>query len=296
MANVIPVVFCFDSRILLGASVAIKSLLDCAKDSTTYDVRVFHSDLSLENQKNLSLLAENSRHNIAFHYINPERFKGLPKSNGSWTEIVYYRFCVPEILQEYDKAIYSDVDVLFKGDLSELYHSDIGDVPIAAIKAEKNGETMISHKYFPENKNEFVFWSGFLVFNNKKFIIENMFAKLMENAFAFGERLKFFDLDLMNLTCQEIGEVPLNYCVVQSTFYFDYKEAREYHFLKEVYSDEMIKDSIQNPIIIHYAGKLGKPWRMKKPYADYQEYIDKLPAGLKKYTLRDLRKKLFNKR
>ena len=43
----IPVVFSFDSRIVLGASVAIKSLLDCAKEDTVYDVRIFHSDLDI---------------------------------------------------------------------------------------------------------------------------------------------------------------------------------------------------------------------------------------------------------
>ena len=84
MANVIPVVFCFDKRIILGASIAIKSLLDCAKDDTTYDIRIFHDDLSLENQKNISKLTQNTRHNIAFHYINSEIFNKAPKSKGSW--------------------------------------------------------------------------------------------------------------------------------------------------------------------------------------------------------------------
>ena len=42
MSKVIPVVFCFDKRILLGASVAVKSLIDCAKEDTTYDIRIFH--------------------------------------------------------------------------------------------------------------------------------------------------------------------------------------------------------------------------------------------------------------
>ena len=68
MNNIIPVIFSFDKRIVLGASVTIKSLIDCAKDSTTYDIRVFHSDLDIENQKNISKLAGNSRHNISFHY------------------------------------------------------------------------------------------------------------------------------------------------------------------------------------------------------------------------------------
>ena len=296
MSDVVPVVFCFDKRIIPGSAVAISSLLNSAKDTTTYDVRIFHSDLSLENQKKLSSLAENTRHSIAFHYIAPELFKGLPKSRGSWTEIVYYRFCVPALMPEYDKVIYSDVDVLFKGDLSELYHMDTGDSPIGAIRAERNGENMISHKYFPENRSEFIFWSGLLLFNNKKFVEQNTFCKLLDNARFYGNRLKCFDLDLMNLTLPQIAPLPLNYCVVQSTFYFDYREAREYRFLKDVYSEEEIAASISAPVIIHYAGKLGKPWRMKRPYQDYQQYLDRLPAGLKKYTFRDLRKKLFNRR
>ena len=34
---------------------------------------------------------------------------------------------------------------------------------------------------------------------------------------------------------------------------------------------------------------------MKKPYIDYLEYINKIPKKLKKYTFRDIRKKLLSK-
>ena len=63
----IPIVFCFDSRIILGAAVSIKSLIDCAKETTCYDIRILHSDLSLKEQASLSTLTENTKHNIAFH-------------------------------------------------------------------------------------------------------------------------------------------------------------------------------------------------------------------------------------
>ena len=129
----IPVVLCFDSRIILGASVTIKSLLENAKDTTCYDIRIFHSELNNTNQKNLQTLVENTRHTMKFHYINPERFNDAPKNRGSWTEIVYYRLLVPEILTEYDKAIYSDVDVLIKDDLSELFNTDIEGYEAGAI-------------------------------------------------------------------------------------------------------------------------------------------------------------------
>lgn len=296
MSNLIPVVFCFDKRIILGASVAIKSLVDCAKDNTTYDIRIFHSDLDINNQKNITHLVEGTRHNLSFHYINPEIFKGAPHNNKSWTELVYYRLLIPEIIKEYDKVIYSDVDVLFKGDLSDLYNTEVFDYPIAAVKAEKNQPDTVEHKYFAENKKEYIFWSGLLLFNCKKYRDEKLFFKLVENAKKYKKELKFFDLDLINITCDKILPLSFKYCVLQSFLRLnDYKSAYEYLYLKDVYSDEEIIDAKNNPIIVHYAGKPGKPWRFKNPPSDYKEYINKLPKGLKKYTIRDLRKKMFSK-
>lgn len=296
MNNCVPVVFCFDSRIVLGASVSIKSLIDCAKETTTYDIRIFHSDLSLKTQKALTSLTDGTRHKIGFHYVNPILFKNAPRSKGSWTEIVYYRFLVPEILQEYDKAIYSDVDVLFKGDLSELYNEDISEYEFGAVKAENNSQNTICHKHFDDNKNEFIFWSGFMLFNCKKFREENIFDKLITNAKKYYDELKFFDLDLVNITCDNIFPIDLKYCIMQSIYYNeDYKKQAEYQYLKEIYTDELIENSKENTIIVHYGGKPGKPWRLKLPYKDYKKVVDELPKELKKYTFRDIRKKFFSK-
>ena len=296
MSN-IPIVLCFDSRIILGASVAIKSLIDNAKDETIYDIRILHSDLKLKEQKNLTSLVEATRHNIGFHYINPNLFKNAPKSKGAWTEIVYYRFLTSSILPEYEKAIYSDVDVLIKNDLSDLYNTDISDYEFGAVRAEKNTPNAVGHKYFEENKNEYIYWSGLLLINNRRFNEENILNKLLENAHKFNKRLKFFDLDLVNITCDKFKPLSLKYCVLQSISYQEnFKKISEYEFLKKIYTDEDILEAKNNPAIIHYAGKPGKPWRMKKPYSDYQEYIDKLPKELRKYTFRDIRKRLCSKK
>ena len=294
----IPVVFCFDSRIILGASVAIKSLIDCAKETTTYDIRIFHSDINLKDQKNISALAENTRHNIAFHYINPDLFKDAPKNKGSWTEIVYYRLLIPEILKEYDKVIYSDVDVLFKGDLEELYSIDINNYEMGAVPVEKNNqETMICHKYFPENKNEVIYISSFLLMNTKLMREEKTINKFFNTIKKVGNRLKFYDLDTLNITCDRFYPLSFQYGTFQSIMYnLDFTNAQEYKFLKYIFTDEQLKNAKNNTIIIHYAGFPGKPWRMKKPYSDYQKYIDELPKELKKYTFRDLRKKVFSKK
>ena len=292
----IPVVFCFDSRIILGASVAIKSLIDCAKNTTTYDIRILHSDINLKDQMNISKLAENTKHNIAFHYINPDIFKNAPKNKGSWTEIVYYRLLIPEILKEYDKVIYSDVDVLFKGDLEELYSININDYEMAMVKAEKNTPNVIEHRYFSENTKDYIYWSGLILFNSKRFREEKILDKLKENIKIHKNKLKAYDLDLINITCQNILPLDLKYCVLQGIYYnSDYTKIKEYEYLKFIYKDNEIQEAKNNIVILHYAGYPGKPWRMKKPYSDYQKYINELPKELKKFTIRDLRKKVFNK-
>ena len=298
MANIIPVVFCFDKRIILGASVAIKSLIDCAKDTTVYDIRILHSDLSLENQKNISKLTENTRHNIAFHYINPSLFKNAPHNNGSWTELVYYRLLIPDVIQEYEKVIYSDVDVLFKGDLADVYNINLEGYELAAVPVEaNNANQMICHTYFPENTNEKIYISSFLIINADLMRKEKTVKKFYSTIKTIDKRLKFYDLDTLNITCNRFYPLSFQYGTFQSVMYnSDIHKAQEYDFLKTVFSDEEIENAKNNTLMIHYAGKMGKPWRMKNPYPDYKEYMDKLPKELVQFTLRDIRKKFFNKR
>ncbi len=294
----IPVVLCFDSRILLGAAVTIKSLLEHAKDSTCYDIRIFHSEIKDKDQKALKSLVENSRHEIKFHYIDPNLFKGAPHNNGSWTEIVYYRLITPQILTEYDKAIYSDVDVLFKGDLQEAFNTDLEGYEIAAVPTCTNESIKINNpkRYFEENKNEKNYISSFIVFNNKLMREEKTVDKIFETIKMFGDRLVFFDMDTMNLTYTRIKDLPLTYTIFETLYEFtDITKIKEYKALSSLYTDNELEEAKKNPIIIHFAGRLGKPWQRKWVPEYYQEYIHKIPKSLVRYTFRDFRKCLFSK-
>ena len=50
------------------------------------------------------------------------------------TAATYYRLLIPELIPEYDKVIYADVDIIFRMDLSELYETEIGNNYIAATR------------------------------------------------------------------------------------------------------------------------------------------------------------------
>lgn len=298
--NKIPVVLTFDKRIILGAAVAIQSLIDTAKKDTSYDIFVYHPDIDNKTILEFEKMVQGTNHSITFQYISKDRFKNAPiNKNGSWQEIVYYRLLIPELLPQYDKVIYIDTDVILKDDLTQAYNIDLSDFECAAVAMEKNNENMICHKYFPENKNEFTYISSFIIFNSKKLRENGFVDRVFDTIKTFNTRLKFFDLDTLNIATDKFYNLPFRYGVFQSLYYSDvfknWDETYEYKFLKSVYDDETLKNEVENVVMLHYAGKPGKPWRRKKVPLDYLAYINKIPKKLKRYTFRDIRKKLFNK-
>ena len=72
--------------------VAIKSLIDNAKQTTSNNIYVYHSDIAYKTIKYFEEMLSNTNHSISFYHINKSRFKDAPINNGgSCAEIVYYK-------------------------------------------------------------------------------------------------------------------------------------------------------------------------------------------------------------
>ena len=208
-----------------------------------------------------------------------------------------FRILIPELLPQYDKVIYSDVDVLFRDDMSEVYSADLDGCDWGGVAAERNTPAAVGHKYFPENTHENIFWSGFMLLNTKYMRENNFIGRCFDVINTVNERLRFFDLDTINIASHRIKALPFRYVTLQSLFRFkEVASAPEYVHIKELYSDDELRAAKADPGIIHYAGDPGKPWHLKCPPPDYRKYMDEIPAALKKYTWRDFRKKLFNRK
>ncbi|OIN83451.1 glycosyltransferase family 8 protein [Francisella sp. TX07-6608] len=294
--NKIPIVFTFDKNIVLGGAVTIKSLIDHANPDTCYDIYVYHPNINKKSISAFNSMIEKTKHSISFQNVDESIFKGVPIDTRRGWIITFYRLLIPKLLPQYDKVIYSDVDVLFQSDMSEVYNTDLTSYEWAGVIAEKHQQNMIQHKYFKENNNSYIYWPGFMVMNTKLMRENNFISRCFDTMHEFNTRLKFRDLDVLNLTCHKIKSLPFKYVTLQSIYYLNtIQEAPEYIFLKEIYSDDELLDAKNNPAIIHYAGSPGKPWRMKRPYKNYLEYISKIPKELRKYTFRDIKKKLLSK-
>lgn len=293
----IPVIFCFDDRILLGAGVTILSMLDSANAATDYDIHIFNPGFSDSIKADLSSLVHGTRHTLTCHEIATERFDNVPKNRGSWTEIVYFRLLACEVLKDCDKAIYSDVDVFFKRDMAEVFNTDLTDIEWGGVAAEANTPDTIMHRHFPENPKDRIYFSGFMVMNLALMRQNAAVKRYFDTIEEFKERLKFFDLDLLNIATPKIAAVPFDYVVLEDVYEIeDVTQAKDYAYLKSVYSAADLTAARDATAIVHFAGPRGKPWQRQDVPAYYTAVAKRLPKGLRKVTFRDWRKKWLSKK
>ncbi|MEM8730661.1 MAG: glycosyltransferase family 8 protein [Pseudomonadota bacterium] len=288
----VSVLFCFDDRILLGAGVSIASMLAAAAPETTYDVHIFQPGFSAAQRAGFEDLVAGSRHRLTFHDIAPERFEGVPKNKGSWTEIVYFRLLAPEVLNDLDRVIYSDVDVFIRKDLSHVFDVDLEGYDWAGTAAEGNTPDNVTHRHFPENPKDRIYFSGFMVMNLARMRDREAVSRYFEVIEAVGDRLKFFDLDVLNIASQTIRPLPFDYVVLEDIYETeDVTQSRDWAYLKSVYSRADLEAARSDPAIVHFAGRRGKPWQRRVVPAYYRAVVDALPSGLRKTTFRDWRKR-----
>ena len=267
----IPVVFAFDDNYALPASIAIQSLLDSKKPSTEYEIIVFHGGLSKKTIRKMEKICP-----IRWIKVDTATLKNVPQG---WSGLeTYYRLLIADLLPEYDKVIWSDVDVLFKGDLADIYAQDLQGADWGGIIAERQDEKEGVHPHYPENKKPYVYMPGFMVIDTKLWREKKMWDKFVEIIKTHGERLKFFDLDILNLAADKIYPVPFEYCVLEN-IYDEMDKAPEYPWLERAQGKDALLKAQKNPIIIHYAGRNPKVWKREKNEipAYYWGYIEKSP-------------------
>lgn len=106
-----------------------------------------------------------------------------------------------------------------------------------------------------------------------------------------GPRLKFFDLDVLNIGSDAIRRVPFEYVVLEDVYETeDVTQSGDWSYLQTVYDAQTLTQARNDPAILHYAGRRGKPWQRQSVPAYYRDVIALLPKALRKKTFRDWRK------
>lgn len=283
--NVIPVVHCFDNNFVLPACISFYSMLEHADKNFFYKLYVMHSDISEENQSKLARIV-NKFSNASVDFINMNnQFSNLfskTKNKAHYSKEIYYKFLVANILEHFDKAIITDVDVVFLDDISSDFNSFIvdSDYYFAGVQAlRKKGSWSesffdIYKKFTQEEKDKLLTGAGYWIFNLKKMREDKMVDKFINFALKNAKRIKQPEQDTVNLLCYPNIKLLHPKTMVCAFHYDMYQNNSDYS--KDLrYSSVVVKEAIEKPVQLHYAGK--KPWNGGKTKAKiWFEYLYKL--------------------
>ena len=250
----IPIVFAFDKNLLLPAKVCISSLLTNADTETFYDIFVLHAaecDFTDDGFDKLTSNYPNCRiefRSVGNLCLKRHEIRGI-------TTATYYRLLIPELIPEYDKVVYSDVDVIFQSDLSDIYeNSDLSGYYVAGVNSWAYLDPDLD-EYYSETlhlDSHSIIYAGNLIINSKQIRDDHLmeqFYREMENKY------KYQDMDIINIVCKNrILFLSPIFCY---TVFVNYMLLFMYDKVKEYVSKEE-KLQIMKCGLIHYNG--AKPW------------------------------------
>lgn len=271
----LPIFFTFDNNYVVPAAVAFWSLLDKAKKGVFYELYVLHHDITDENQELLKGIVANKT-NGELRFINTGNFLcdewGVGNFEGhnsrkQFTSDTLVRCFAARFFPDKDKIIYSDVDVVFMDDISELWSVDIEGVYVAGVKNAfmKWSAKELSHlssENFNKLKDSYLA-GGIWVMNLKKIREDDLEAKMISIISDDTIVKRWNDQDVINIACAgNVAFIQLNY--IAYPYLLNYLQRGDF---VSHYSRDELYDSVIHPKIIHYA--MNKPWKQK---VEFQEH------------------------
>lgn len=259
--KIIPIVFCFDDNLLIPAGVCLTSLMKHANPNTFYDIFIIHSEN--ENYPNSGYLEKLKKiyqnFNITYRSIG-STFNTAFEIRGI-TIAAYYRLLIPELIPEYQKIMYHDVDIIFRDDLTEIFEeTDLGNYFLAgvqwteAINKEVKSD-IINLGLIPKN----YILSGNLIINS-----EYMRQEKIVDSFKYevaNSKYKYQDQDIINIVCKDkIKNLPPKFCMTIDAF-----RIATFNLKQDFFSDSQLKEAYLLGTI-HYNGP--KPWNSYCPNFD----------------------------
>ena len=249
--KVVPVFLTINSAYAPYAAAAIHSLVQHTDPKRSYRVIILHYGLNLVNRWRLRNLVTR---NVAIQFKKMTRSLYLKaivayctrrqKGAGDFfsSAVYYYRAFIPLMFPLYRKAVYIDSDTIIRGDIGELYDTELGDNVMAAMVDPKvtvipefrdyvNNALGIPHDEYVN--------SGVQVMDLRKMRKCKYLSTMIELIRKYDADLVAPDQDYLNVILR--GKIE---------------------FLNPVWNAEPVKDLPRNVKLVHF-NLFNKPWHYK---------------------------------
>lgn len=246
-SSLIHVVFISDEGFALPTGVAIASLLSARDPATEYAVHIISSGLSADSESRLRSLA-GAGASIDIREVNGAEFAEITSNNVHVSSAAIFKFKLPEIFSELDRILYLDGDIVVRGDLTELWRTDLSNAYVAAVEdtqARKfGGKTLQERIGYPYER---YFNSGVMLVNLSAWRRDGMTAKLLD--YRLNGRNDFMDQD------------ALNWVLGGRTEFLD---ARFNTLATNIrYEEESVRQAKEQAAVIYHYASPEKPWKQE---------------------------------
>ncbi len=232
---------------------------------------------SKEKQEIIDYIAKNQSE-INFYEVD-ETLISQFVTRSHWNTSVYYKMFFPLLVQNIDKLLYLDTDMLVVGSLKALYETGLGNYPLAAVY----DNYVKTQPDIGIDKEEAYFNSGMLLIDIKKWNAQ----KISENAIDFlqknPEKIKFVDQCALNAVLKDNWQrVSEKYNLI-------------YSYIPENLPKSQFKEFLSDKSVLHFT--LQRPWTLlcKNRFRYlYRDFLQKSPKKNQKvifdFQLKDILK------
>lgn len=285
----------FDRNFLQHGVVMLRSLF-YNNPSADFNIYVYTEDKEEVSEK---LSTEFEQESVVFTYLDfdQSRFPKLKTKfhyGEGYYKIIYLRLNIGEVLPDLNRILLIDVDLIVNGDIREFYEQDLKESELMAAVAEVRPSNFKKFGIEPEKRNAKTnFNCGVTLVDLKKWRDWGVSKKAVDHIIKYEDILAAPTQDTLN---------PLFYnnwkiCLPKYNLHHFYLQ---YPFKVEdlPYTKDEIKDSIENPIIVHYSGAM-RPWEYLdiNPYSYlYWKYLNMTSYKGYKYKDKNLKNILIRYR
>lgn len=241
----------------------------------TFHVYILSLELADGHKTLLKELVESYQNHLYIIDIDRKLIENFPMKETDYPSLAtYLRLFIPQLLPlGVEKALYIDSDIIFNGDISDLYDCDITNYALAGMEDAPHRQP--ERLGYPVE--DLYFNAGFLLLNIKYLRDINFVDMALSYIRDYHHKIVLHDQDVLNaLLHGRVHFVPIKWNMLDC-FYTNPP------FISEKHKSELDK-SRKFPVTIHFSGPL-KPWHhgclhpLKEEYFKYSKLI---PWGCKK--------------
>lgn len=259
------IVCTIDNNYIRHCAVMLKSLHN-HNSSVNLNVYILHAALDPTERAKLIGYLGSFLPSVSMIQVDPSSLTDFPVF-GHISLATYFRLLIPALLPPLlTKAIFLDSDIVINGSLSDLWDTQMGGHPIAAV-SDRNLDQQ--RKRLGMSPDSPYFNAGVLLIDLEQWRNEEILDKGLRFATTNAEKLDNWDQDVLNhLFENRVLLLHPRWNAMAHLWGLDPEWLKAQGDLSD--TDQAAKD---NPHVIHFAGGgFAKPWNYHCPHPKKDEY------------------------